>query len=78
MEIYTTDLIEIALRRASIIEDQINYRGYVIQDECCNLKRDICSTLYQRLSDAFKYLIDESKTREVDWDNELYKIINDL
>lgn len=85
MEIYTTDLITIAQIYATKIEyrleTEIDYRAYIIEDECCNLQSDICKVLYTRLAEAFEYLIEndyDSTESKEELKNKLFKIINDL
>lgn len=73
MEIYTGDLIGMAQECASKISKEIGYTGYVVEDECCNLQRDIRKKIYDRLIIAF-----ESVTDDNDLLNELYKTINEL
>lgn len=78
MEIYTNDLVDIAIKRADKITNKIGCENYyLIEDECCNLVQDIRTILYKRLSEEFKNIIETSKTEEIDL-NDLYKIINDL
>jgi hypothetical protein len=80
-EIYTGDLIELAQKCAEKISGKINYSGYVIEDECCDLLYKVRKILYERLSIAFNELIEEEidfvESRE-DLKKRLFKIINDL
>lgn len=85
MEIYTGDLIRIAEEYGVKISQKIKYSGYVVEDECCNLKRQLCNLIYDRLSVAFNYLIEEEKiiypenAQQLDkLKNKLYKTINEL
>ena len=84
-EIYTGDLIEDAIRCAEKIGEQIGYDGYIIKDECCNLKREICEKIYSRLSIEINELIRARKVCDVqraylenELSNNLFKMINDL
>lgn len=85
MEIYTTDLIDIAQIYATKIEYRLQTetknKAYIIEDECCNLKSDICNVLHTRLAEAFENLIenyyDPIESKE-ELKNRLFKIINDL
>lgn len=81
MEIYTNDLLDIAVKYSSKISNNIGYSGYVIQDECCNLHSEIRNILYKRLSEAFENFIendfDEIESKE-DLRKTLFKIINEL
>jgi hypothetical protein len=85
MEIYTGDLITIAQEYATKISEKINYTGYVVEDECCNLQHDIRKKIYERLSIAFNDLIEKEKLscierayQQDDLKNKLFKIINEL
>lgn len=81
MEIYTGDLIGMAQECATKISEQIGYTGYVVEDECCNLQRDIRKVLYDRLTVAFNDLLDqeiEHPHLRVDLQNKIFKIINEL
>jgi hypothetical protein len=86
MEIYTGDLIGMAQECASRISSEIGYTGYVIEDECCNLQRDIRKKLYERLSTSFNDLINQELDGTVEHNyflqhnlkDKLFKIINEL
>lgn len=85
MEIYTGDLITIAQDYADKISSKINYKGYIIENECCNLHRDIRNKIRERLSEVFEQLINEEKIRCIersyqqdDLKDKLFKIINEL
>ncbi len=77
MEIKTNDLIDVAITFADKIIDRTgDYDNYsIIEDECCNLQKEIRSILYKRLSEQFEYITRENNKvlRE-----DLFKIINDL
>lgn len=79
-EIYTDDIIEIAKKYADKISKKINYTGYVIEDECCNLQRDIRKILHERLSKEFRDLIafDVRVYQKDELKEKLFKIINNL
>jgi len=82
MEIYTTDLIEIALKHASIIssfaDDIDGTTNQAIEDGCCNLQRELRDVIYERLSVAFNDIISRSNTNGFNLKNELFKTINEL
>lgn len=89
MEIYTGDLITIAQEYANKIEERLktetDYKAYIIEDECCNLQRDIRKKIYERLSVAFNDLIEREKIscierayQQDDLKDKLFKIINEL
>ena len=81
MEVYTNDLIEIAIEYAEKIEQFLSdFKGphYMIEDECCNLQRDVRTKLYERLSEAFKDIIKRKDEKDFDLEKELYKTINEL
>jgi hypothetical protein len=81
MEIYTGDLIGMAQECASKISKEIGYTGYVVEDECCNLQRDIRKVLYDRLSIAFDDLLDQEIDHaylRVDLKTKFFKIINEI
>jgi hypothetical protein len=99
MEIYTTDLITMAQESADKIKDKLIElndipisTGYIIEDECCNLKINICTKLNERLTIAFNSLVEEIALIEEEEKKEnithtplstelhdkLFKIINDL
>jgi nicotinamidase-related amidase len=85
MEIYTGDLVDVAIEYAIKISKEIGYNGYIIEDECCNLQRDIRKKLYERLSKAFEQLIQEETVADIEHayqyfllKGKLFKIINEL
>jgi hypothetical protein len=83
MEIYTSDLTNLATDYAGIIERKINMNNgkfdYIIQDECCSLMSTTRKLLYTRLSASFNTLVEQSKTdKDFDLKTNLFKIINDL
>lgn len=80
MEIYTGDLITMAQQCAEKISSNIGYVGNVVEDECCNLQRDIRNKIHERLSEAFEKFIDDSDyfDSSEDFRNNLFKIINEL
>jgi len=85
MEIYTGDLITLAQECAERITSNVGYTGYFIEDELCNLQRDIRNKIRERLSDSFNYLIEREKIEDIEHaylkDNlkeKLFKIINEL
>jgi hypothetical protein len=80
MEIYTGDLITLAQECAERITSNVGYTGYFIEDELCNLQRDIRNKIHERLSEAFDGFledIDYVESKE-DLKNKLFKIINEL
>jgi hypothetical protein len=78
MEIYTNDLVDVAIEHAKIISEQLGKYDYIIEDECCNLQRDIRAKIYERLSEAFKDIIERKDEKDFDLEKELYKTINEL
>jgi hypothetical protein len=89
MEIYTTDLIDIAQRYAGIISKALKCEGnYIVEDECCNLQREIRNILHERLSKAFEELIHQEAMSDIERSyllyqeggllDKLFKIINEL
>lgn len=81
MEIYTGDLIDMAISYAERISTRIDYRGYVVEDGCCDLVRDVRRVLHERLSEAFTDLVENHDkvltpndlkvdTSKYDWFNE--------
>lgn len=81
MEIYTNDLLDIAVKYATKISNNIGYSGYVVEDECCNLQREIRDVLNKRLCEAFENFIendfDKIESKE-ELRKTLFKIINEL
>lgn len=81
MEIYTNDLLDITVKYATKISNNIGYSGYVVEDECCNLQHEIRDVLNKRLSDAFENFIENDfdyiESKE-DLRKTLFKIINEL
>lgn len=77
MEIYTGDFITIAQEYADKINKKINYTGYVVEDECCNLQKEIREKIYERLTIAFNDLI-ENDFNKNELKDKLFKIINEL
>lgn len=81
MEIYTNDLVDIAVKYAMKISNNIGYSGYVVEDECCNLQREIRDVFNKRLSEAFENFI-ENDSDKIESKEELrktlFKIINEL
>lgn len=76
MEIYTGDFIEISKSYASKINKK-DIDIFTIEDECCNMQRDIRNKIYERLSGKFKILVSNHKLCK-DIEDDLFKIINEL
>lgn len=77
MEIYTDDFITLAEKYANNIEKQLDLESYLILDEVCDFKQELCSTIYNRLSIEFKRLVTRNELG-LDVESELFKIINNL
>lgn len=73
MEIYTGDLITDAQECAERIGSNMGYAGRFVEDELCNLQRDIRRKIYDRLALEFLRLDTCDETRA-----KLYKMINEL
>jgi len=73
-EIYANDLTDIAQKYAEIIEQKTGCVSYTIEDECCNLKHELCRTIYDRLVAAFANMFGEHTVTH----KKLCKLINDL
>lgn len=83
MEIYTADMIDVAKDHAEKIRQQLVSKekeaSYVIEDECCNLQKELRTMIYKRLSIEFENLARKVDNGDpVDLKNDLFKIINDL
>jgi len=85
MEIYTGDLIGIAEEAATKIcnelKDCSSQDIFIIEDECCNLQRDIRKVIYERISKEFNDLIDNESVRLFSAEelrSKLFKIINEI
>lgn len=84
MEVYTGDLVDVAITFSEKIKDKIvvvSDNEYVIEDVCCDLQKEIRNILHDRMSVAFNDLIDNEsiKTSSVEeLKNKLFKIINEL
>ena len=80
MEIYTTDLIEIAKGYADQIRINSgdNHNWQIFEDECCNLQRELRNVVYKRLSVEFEKIIIKSKEPNFDLRKEIFKTINEI
>jgi hypothetical protein len=88
MEIYTGDLIGMAQDCAVKISNKLGVADYVVEDECCNLQRDIRNKLHERLEAAFRELIREQMISDMErsylilqeggLQDKLFKIINEI
>lgn len=74
-----------AVRINERLKTETDYKDYIIEDECCNLQRDVRKKIYQDLSIAFNEIIKEEQMKYIGQEyqyeilkNKLFKIINDL
>ena len=84
MEVYTGDLVDVAITFSEKIKDKVvitSDNEYVIEDVCCDLQKEIRNILNDRMTDAFNELIykeyDSISSRE-ELKAKLFKIINEL